>query len=143
MSDLKQRFLKAVDALEEQLNEGFFLSFINKIVVDEKKIFTIINELRSMATESFEYTRAEPVAGTAIDVDPVTPPIDAPTAATISGEALLECTRRESEAIRRDAHGYAEDMLIELESNLTRALNAVREGRDTLAARNRNPGGNS
>ena len=141
MSNLKQRFLKAVDALEEQLNEGFFLSFMNKIVVDEKKIFTIINELRSMATESFESARAESAAGTNMDLDPVTPPIDAPPAAMPTGGDLLECTRREAEAIRRDVHSFAEDMLIELESNLTRALNAVREGRDTLAARNRNPGG--
>jgi len=150
MSDKRARFLRTLDALEEQLDKGFFLSFVNKIIVDEKQIYTIINELRSMAPDSFDATPREEPAATFRPAPPKEPfaappsggfaqaPPQPPAApekpAAPSQQALqaekeiIERAMREAEEIRLGADEYARNVLKELENRLSKSIKSVSEG---------------
>ena len=150
MSDRKARFLRTLDALEEQLDKGFFLSFVNKIIVDEKQIYTIINELRSMAPDSFDAAPREepaatfrpaaqktpytaPPAGGFQQEPPKTPAVSeksaGPSAQTLQAEKeIIERAMREAEEIRLGADEYARNVLKELENRLSKSIKSVSEG---------------
>lgn len=148
MSEGRARFLKTLDALEEQLDKGFFLSFINKIIVDEKRIYTIINELRSMATDQFSDDRrpdrADAGAGRGGFVfEPPAParpePVEAPrmsardvSAAEKEAADIVESALKEAENIRAGADEYARQVLSDLEQKLGKALRVVGEGKKVL-----------
>ena len=130
MSEGKARFLKTLDALEEQLDKGFFLSFINKIIVDEKRIYTIINELRSMATDQFGDVRqpgrmgqgrADGGYGYASAPAPKPEPAAVPrpsggdvSAAEREAADIVDSALKEAENIRAGADEYARQVLSEL-----------------------------
>ena len=122
----KQRFLRTIDALEQQLDKGFFLSFINKIVVDEKRIFTIINELRSLASDQFDHA---PEA--APEPERPAPPPPAEPAPNVDAQEALQ----QAEAVRRDADNYADGVLSDLEDRLRAALDDVARGRQAVQER--------
>ncbi|MFH1538168.1 MAG: hypothetical protein ABIH66_04360 [bacterium] len=124
------RFYRLLDALEEHLDRGFFLSFIGKIVVDEKKIYSLLNELRALTPEAVRNsalrsggTQAGPVPR------PETEHATAPQAA-VPGDALEEARR-----VREGADKYACDVLKELEGHLQSISEVVQHGRDVLKKR--------
>lgn len=45
------KFRRLIDAMEMYLDSGFFLSMVGKIIVDEKKLYSILSELRTLQFE--------------------------------------------------------------------------------------------
>jgi len=152
MLDRRAMFLKTLDALEEQLDKGFFLSFINKIIVDEKQIYTIINELRSMAPESFDGAGREGAAATfrpaqarepfaAPAANAQRPVVEQPAPVASSKQTqqaekeIIEQAMREAAAIRRGADDYARNVLAEIENKLNKCLKSVTDGVKVLDGR--------
>ena len=156
MSDQRARFSKTLDALEEQLDKGFFLSFINKIIVDEKRIYTIINELRSMIPDSFsgdsDGARAGAGRGYAESAPQresynFSPPAPRETIiraaddgvsekeALAKAEKIISDAMGEAMNIRAGADEYARKVLQELEDKLAKALKVVGEGKRVLEGR--------
>lgn len=143
--------MRALDQLEEQIDKGFFLSFINKIVVDEKKIFTIINELRSLVSEQFaqdavpsETPSSEPVLPSEpVSHDPEPEFLEPVQALEWQQDArdLIDKARQEAEALRRGADDYADEMLVQLEDQLRGALDSIRQGRLVIEQRKQKAGG--
>ena len=122
--DVSERFYKLLDSLEENLDRGFFLSFIGKIVVDEKKIYSVLNELRSLDPAGLKAAGAKSQA-------PVAP------VSALPGDVrqVLSEAERKTEELRAGADRYADDVLTELEDRLTRMLGTVREGRRVIRTR--------
>lgn len=148
MSDFRDRFLNSVDALEKQLDRGFFLSFINKIVVDEKKIFTIINELRSLASERFPSSGENTQRGVASAAD-VEPPMEfqgdesfwAAVCALDAEMRRLETLCRQAEDMRAGAGEDDGRALADLQDRLGRAIAHLDHGRTRMLERLQSPGG--
>lgn len=124
-----------MDALEKQLDRGFFLSFINKIVVDEKKIFTIINELRSLASGGFpDADNAAPRNdGPENDMPPMefqgADSFQAAVRALDVEMRRLETLCRQSEEMRAGVDGATDKALVGLQECLGRAIQQMEQGR--------------
>jgi len=140
--------MKVLDQLEEQINQGFFLSFMNKIVVDEKKIFTIINELRSLVSEHFAKS-AEPAPSEPEDTpmqEPAAPGPAVPAAENdpqdeAAARDIVDQALRKAEQLRHGADKYADSLLAGIEERLTSALDSVRKGRRAIEDRDKPSGG--
>jgi hypothetical protein len=143
MNKARGEFMKALDQLEEQINHGFFLSFINKIVVDEKKIFTIINELRSLVSEHFSHPAGSRDAGGHEPMQDPAPPVPAASFAEedpvddAAARDILDQARGRTEQMRRNADG----LLADIEDRLGAALESVRKGRRAIAVQENSSGG--
>jgi hypothetical protein len=45
------KFRRLIDLMESHLDSGFFLSMVGKILVDEKKLYSLLSELRAVQFE--------------------------------------------------------------------------------------------
>jgi hypothetical protein len=129
-----EHFYKLLDRLEEHLDRGFFLSFIGKIIVDEKKIYSVLNELRSLNPEKLKPSAEEPTAAVA---PPAPQPVQhqAPMAAPVMPGRVSPDVEEEASAVRRGADRYADEVLGELENRLNKLVDSVQEGRNILKSR--------
>ncbi|MEW5945909.1 MAG: hypothetical protein AB1742_06890, partial [bacterium] len=116
--------------LEEMLDRGFFISFIGKIVVDEKRVYSVLNELRAAAREALGGIKArtsgaggQPARG------------GLPVEAGAGAGPEIRTAEEEARRIRDGADRYAEQALGELEERLNSILGAVRRGREMLDKR--------
>ena len=106
------RFQKLLDALESHLDGGFFLSFIGKIVVDEKKIYSVLNEMRSMRIEMEAEAEEE--------------------TARAAAEKMASPEGAGKGDVGAGAEMYALQTLDNLEQTLHKVMSTVKEGRKYL-----------
>jgi hypothetical protein len=134
-----------VDRLEQVLNESARLPFSAYLMVNEDKIFSLVDQLRvavpeevkranrieaekdrilAQAKEEAERIRelAKQEAAELVRRDSII------AAAQQRSDNILERARRDAEAIRQDADVYIVEVLTKLEEDLLRSLNVVRNG---------------
>jgi hypothetical protein len=139
--DSVERFFKLLDDLEDNLDKGFFLSFIGKIIVDEKKIYSVLNELRSLAPAGLKEmaTRAAPPPPPPPSpalVQPVAPPLYAVQSISPAGaHDIISNAEQQAAAMKQGADRYADEVLSDLEERLATLMGSIREGRRVLKTR--------
>jgi regulator of protease activity HflC (stomatin/prohibitin superfamily) len=141
--------LHLVDRLEELLNQSRTLPFTNNVIVDEDRMFDIIDQMRVVIPEEVkkaqqllaqrdrilaqaqeEATRTIAIAREKseqiLERDAIV------QAAKARAEQVIAQARAEAEKTRRDADAYVLDTLTHLEMELDRFLTQVRNGIHTL-----------
>ncbi len=141
--------LHLVDRLEELLNQSRTLPFTNNVIVDEDRMFDIIDQMRVVIPEEVkkaqqllaqrdrilaqaqeEATRTIAIAREKseqiLERDAIV------QAAQARAEQVIAQARAEAEKTRRDADAYVLDTLTHLEMELDRFLTQVRNGIHTL-----------
>ncbi len=134
-----------VDRLEEVLNESARLPFSAYLLVNEDKIFSLVDQMRvavpeevkranrveaekdrilAQAKEEAERIRelAKQEAAELVKRDSII------AAAQQRSENIIERARRDAEVLRQDADVYIIEVLTKLEDDLIRSLNVVRNG---------------
>lgn len=134
-----------VDRLEQTLNESYRFPLSAYLMVNEDKVFNIIDQMRvaipeevkranriesekdrilAQAKEEANRIRelAKQEAGELVKRDSVT------SSAQQRADNILERARRDAEALRRDADSYVVEVLNKLEEDLLRSLSVVRNG---------------
>lgn len=134
-----------VDRLEQVLNESARLPFSAYLLVNEDKIFSLVDQLRvavpeevkranrievekdrilAQAKEEAERIRelAKQEAAELVKRDSII------AAAQQRSDNILERARRDAEALRQDADVYIIEVLTKLEDDLIRSLSVVRNG---------------
>jgi len=133
--DRVARLHRLLDLLETYLDSGFFLSMIGKIVVDEKKIYSVLSELRSLQFD-FEADRKAAAAReeerkAAVESAKATVPVlSEPDMA-----AGTEQDRNYALSVRRGADVYAAGVLDNLEQTLQKMMVTLQEGKKLLQQR--------
>jgi cell division septum initiation protein DivIVA len=140
-----------IDRLEQVFSESRRVPMTANLIVDEDRIFNIIDQMRvsipeevkranrveaekdrilAQAHEEAERIRdlakhevSEQVRRDAIMI-----------AAQQRADSILERARRDAEAMRREADTYVLDVLVKLEEDLLRSLTVVRNGMHKLEA---------
>lgn len=138
-----------VDRLEQVLNESRRFPLSAVLLVNEDRVFNIIDQMRvaipeevkranrveaekerilAQAKEEAERIRelAKQEAGELVKRDAIT------ATAQQRAENILERARREASLLHRDADVYVLDVLTKLEEDLLRSLSVVRNGLDKL-----------
>lgn len=141
--------LQLVDRLEQALSESRRIPMTANLIVDEDRIFGIIDQLRvaipeeikragrveaekdrilAQAKEEADRIRqlAKQEASELVNRDSVM------NSAQQRAENIIERARRDAEAIRHDADSYVAETLSQLEGELARTLNVVRNGLQKL-----------
>lgn len=141
--------LHLVDRLEELFNESRPLPMMRKVVVDEEKMLSIIDQMRVsipdeikraqqllaqrdrlMAQTQEEANRtiqlAREKAEQLVEKDAII------QSAQARAGSIIEQARRDIDITRRDADQYVVNSLRDLEQELSRLLNQVRNGIETL-----------
>lgn len=134
-----------VDRLEQVLSESRRLPLTTTLLVDEDRIFNIVDQLRvtipdevkranrveaekerilAQAQEEADRIRqlAKQEAEELVRRDAII------NSAQQRADNILERARRDAEALRRDADAYVMDELVKLEEDLLRSLSVVRNG---------------
>jgi hypothetical protein len=140
-----------VDRLEQVLNESTRVPLSAFIVVNEEKIYSLLDQMRvavpeeikranrieaekerilAQAKEEAERIRelARQEAGELVKRDAIV------SAAQVRAEHLVETARRDAAALRQDADVYIIDVLNRLEEDLKRTLKVVQNGQQKLQA---------
>ncbi len=134
-----------VDRLEQVFNESYRFPMSAYLVVNEDKIFNIIDQMRVAIPE--EVKRANRIEaekerilaqakeeGNRIRELAKQEAVELVKRDTVSSSAqqradnILERARRDAEALRRDADAYVVEVLNKLEEDLLRSLSVVRNG---------------
>ena len=137
--------LHLVDRLEELVNEGRRLPLSNKVMVDERKIWDLIDQMRISIPEEVKKAKrtnqerdriiaqAHEEAARMVD-------LKREEAAALVGEheltkaaderatTIVERAKRDAESLRADADEYVIQVLDSLGADLERALKEVRNG---------------
>lgn len=134
-----------VDRLEQTLNDSFRLPMSAYLLVNEDKIFGIVDQLRvavpeevkranrieaekdrilAQAKEEADRIRelARQEASELVDRDSIS------HSAHQRAENIMERARRDADALRQDADVYVIEVLTKLEEDLLRSLSVVRNG---------------
>jgi cell division septum initiation protein DivIVA len=134
-----------IDRLEQSLNESRRVPLTTSLIVDEDRIFNIIDQMRVSIPEEVKRAgrveaekdrilaqakeEAERIRGLAKQEAMELVKRDAITAsAQQRAENIIERARREAEGLRHDADVYVMDVLSKLEEDLLRSLSVVRNG---------------
>ncbi len=137
--------LHLVDRLEQLVNEGRRLPLSNKVMVDEQKIWDLIDQMRISIPEEVKKAKrtnqerdriiaqAHEEAARLIDLkreEAATLVTDhtLTKAAEERSATIVERARRDAESLRADADEYVIQVLSQLAANLERALTEVRNG---------------
>ena len=141
--------LQLIDRLEELFNESKNVPFTKNVMVDEDRMLDIIDQMRIAIPEEVKkaqqllgqrdrvLAQAQEEANRTIDLarqkaeQLVTKDIVAVEGQRRS-DLLLSQARSEAENIRADADDYVMDSLTQLQTELERILNQVRNGINTL-----------
>lgn len=134
-----------IDRLEQTLAESRRIPLTSNLIVDEDRVFNIIDQLRvtlpeevkkasrveaekdrilAQAQEEAERIRelAKQEAAELVRRDTIT------AAAQQRAETILERARREADILRNDSDAYVMEVLSKLEEDLLRSLSVVRNG---------------
>lgn len=143
--------LHLIDRLEQALNEGQRVWLTAKLMVDEDRVYGIVDQMRvaipdaikranrieaekdrvlAQAHEEADRIRqlAKQEAEDLISRDAVL------TSAQQRADNILERARRDADALRQDADTYTIEVLARLEEDLLRSLSVVRNGLHKLQA---------
>lgn len=137
--------LQLIDRLEELFNEARAVPFTHNVVVDEDRMLEIIDQMRIVIPD--EVKKAQQVLSSrdrflaqAQEEADRTLVLAREKAEQIAGrdnivleaqrraEQILAQARADAEATRRDADDYVVDTLVQLQENLDKILNQVRNG---------------
>ncbi len=143
--------LHLIDRLEQALNEGQRIMLTAKIIVDEDRVYNIIDQMRVAIPEAVKQANrvsaekdrviaqaheeadrirelAKHEAEELVQRDVIT------QAAQKRADNILERSRRDAAEMRLDADAYTVDVLAKLEEDLLRSLSVVRNGLIQLQA---------
>lgn len=141
--------LQLIDRLEELFNEAKAVPFTHNVVVDEDRMLEIIDQMRVVIPDEVKKAQqvlaqkdrvmaqaqeeAERTVALARDkAEQVAAKDNIVVEAQKRGDQILNQARADADATRRDADDYVVDTLVQLQDNLERILNQVRNGVLTL-----------
>jgi dsDNA-specific endonuclease/ATPase MutS2 len=141
--------LQLIDRLEELFNDAKAVPFTHNVVVDEDRMLEIIDQMRIVIPDEVKkaqqvLTQKDRVMAQAQEEAERTLALAREKAQQAAGkdnivveaqrraEQIVNQARADAEATRRDADDYVADTLIQLQDNLERILNQVRNGVQTL-----------
>ena len=122
MNEQIERFQRLLADLEAVLDSGFFISLMGKVLVDEKRIYSVLNELRML-----DFATACTASGMPAPAASFRPPENA--------DDVQKIAYADAESIRRGANEYADKVLEDLERGLEQKLGSIKEGRRTVQSR--------
>jgi cell division septum initiation protein DivIVA len=137
--------LHLVDRLEELVNEGRRLPLSNKVMVDEQKIWDLIDQMRISIPEEVKKAKrtnqerdriiaqAHEEAARMVDLKreeaaAMVSEHELTQAAEERATTIVERAKRDAESLRADADEYVIQVLESLGTDLERALKEVRNG---------------
>lgn len=141
-----------IDRLEDVIANGRKVPLSGSVVIQEQKIYEIIDELRAALPEELKQARwivkerqemideAEKEANRIIDegrlrAEEMTNDMEVVKLAQRRANEIIEAAQAREREIRLGAEDYADEMLANLEVNLGKLLTAVQRGRDRLQGR--------
>ncbi len=141
--------LAHMDNLEDLVAEGKKVPLTSSVMVNEQKIYDIIDEIRGSFPDEIKQARwivkerqemldeAEKESARIVDEARVSAEEQAAQAEVVKlaeeqAAKMLEEVRAKEREIRLGAEDYADEMLANLEVNLGKLLTAVQRGRDRL-----------
>ncbi|MFA6450253.1 MAG: hypothetical protein WCX65_12335 [bacterium] len=130
------RFHRLLDNMEAHLDSGFFLSMIGKIVVDEKKLFSVLSELRSLQfdMEAEAKAAAEKTQSAREKVESKGFSGRAPEQGAVGAQDVEEAARY-AQAMRQGADQYAAEVLDNLDQTMQKMKVTLIEGKKLLQQR--------
>jgi regulator of protease activity HflC (stomatin/prohibitin superfamily) len=141
--------LQLIDRLEELFNDAKAVPFTHNVVVDEDRMLEIIDQMRVVIPDEVKKAQqvlaqkdrvmaqaqeeAERTLALAREkAEQVAAKDNIVVEAQKRGDQILNQARADADATRRDADDYVVDTLVQLQDNLERILNQVRNGVLTL-----------
>lgn len=138
-----------IDKLEDLVTTSKKIPLTNTVVVDEQKVYDIIDQIRASFPEEIKQARwivkekqemldeADKEAKSVIDeaqkkVDSLAAESEVVKLAEAKANEIIEDARNKEREVRLSAEDYADEMLANLEVNLGKLLTAVQRGRDRL-----------
>ena len=148
--------LHLVDRLEELVNEGRRLPLSNKVMVDEQKIWDLIDQMRISIPEEVKKAKrtnqerdriiaqAHEEAARMVDLKreeaaAMVSEHELTKAAEERAATIVERAKRDAESLRADADEYVIQVLDSLGADLERALKEVRNGITRVQESQRSP----
>ncbi len=143
--------LHLIDRLEALLNEGRHLPLTRGIVVDEQRVWDVIDQMRIAVPEEVKKAKrvnqerdriiaqAHEEASRIIELareeaSGLVADHELARSAETRAATIVERARRDAEVIKVDADDYVMQVLSELDINLTKTLSVVRNGLAKLQA---------
>ncbi len=138
-----------IDRLEEAITEGRKVPLSSMVMIDEEKIFEIIDEMRATLPDELKQARwivkerqdmleeAEKEAQQIIEAakeeaKKIASESEVVKLAEKQASEVIEAAKAKEREIRLSAEDYADEMMANLEVNLGKLLSAVQRGRDLL-----------
>jgi len=138
-----------IDKLEDYVTAAKKIPLTNTVVVDEQKIYDLIDQIRANFPEEIKQARwvvkerqemieeAEKEAKNIIQeskqkASDLAAESEVVRLAESQANEILENARNKEREVRLSAEDYADEMLANLEVNLGKLLTAVQRGRDRL-----------
>jgi len=141
--------LQLIDRLEELFNDAKAVPFTHNVVVDEDRMLEIIDQMRVVIPDEVKkaqqvlvqkdrvLAQAQEEADRTLvlareKAEQVAAKDNIVVEAQRRAEQIINQARLDAEATRRDADDYVVDTLVQLQDNLEKILNQVRNGVLTL-----------
>ncbi len=141
--------LQLIDRLEELFNEAKAVPFTHNVVVDEDRMLEIIDQMRIVIPDEVKkaqqvlsqrdrfLAQAQEEADRTIALareraEQIAAKDNIVLEAQRRAEQIIAQARADAEATRRDADDYVVDTLVQLQDNLEKILNQVRNGVHTV-----------
>ena len=141
--------LQLIDRLEELFNDAKAVPFTHNVVVDEDRMLEIIDQMRVVIPDEVKKAQqvlsqkdrvmaqaqeeAERTLALAREkAEQVAAKDNIVVEAQRRADQVLNQARADADATRRDADDYVVDTLVQLQDNLERVLNQVRNGVQTI-----------
>jgi cell division septum initiation protein DivIVA len=141
--------MQLIDKLEELITEAKKVPFSSLVMVDEEKVFEIIDEMRATLPEELKQARwivkerqemldeAEKEAQKVINearekAKQMASETEVVKLAESQAQEIIEAAKQREREIRLSAEDYADEIMANLEVNLGKLLAAVQRGRDRL-----------
>ncbi len=145
-----------VDKLEDLVAEGKKVPLTSSVMVNEQKIYDLIDEIRASFPDEIKQARwivkerqemldeAEKEANKLLDearekAQAMAAETEVVKLAEDEANRLVDDARNKEREIRLGAEDYADEMLANLEVNLGKLLTAVQRGRDRLQGKAAEP----
>ncbi len=142
-------FLVLIDKLEELVNGSKRVLLSQSVLVNQKKLFAIIDQIRATLPEEIKQARwivkerqemleetereAKRILEEArVTAENLAAETEIVKLAEQQAREVIEAAKVREREIRLGAEDYADEMLANLEVNLGKLLNAVQRGRDRL-----------
>lgn len=145
-----------VDKLEDLVAEGKKVPLTSSVMVNEQKIYDLIDEIRASFPDEIKQARwivkerqemldeAEKEASKIVEearqkAEAMAAETEVVRLAEDQANRLMDDARNKEREIRLGAEDYADEMLANLEVNLGKLLTAVQRGRDRLQGKAAEP----